>query len=560
MAAIHALTTRPGRVHHPQQPVSGVDFAFDCIGIRKTMEQIVPACRTGHFGVHDGGTAVLVGVPSTNVELNAMDMLLNEKHFIGSIGGSCAPDRDFPRSWNGSRTATWTWTRWSPSVSGSMRSTKPPLRSTRHDPWPGDSRVRTLSNVRLRAPHGRSVSALEQDHRRGRRPGTGQSHHARVVGDRAGRCDGGSVLALRAVRHRRRPGGVRHQRRQGGTLVVDAIRGWSQCRASTRSSTPTATSTTSADVGPFSPMPSHAAHPRPRVTGHENVPRRFDRYNLTNGYNLIINARQFRGQFRRRGYGLAGEEAASCPKVAKPDVTYSDRLAPRRRRTRIRSAPRKRRNRRPHVGVDSAYKAICAGDFFIWNFPNAGNPQKVQRYPVEWAAAMRTMAAPGAELFLPAHGLPIGGAARIKRCCSKWPRRWSTCRRNARADECRRPPERHHPQRENGARDAASALSASRFTTNPNSSCAISGDCTAAGTTAIRRISNPHRTRRSRLNSPTWPAELKSWRNARSNSQRKTNCASLATSSKPRCARIQSPPCSRFAPRSIRSDATARRR
>jgi alkyl sulfatase BDS1-like metallo-beta-lactamase superfamily hydrolase len=62
-----------------------------------------------------------------------------------------------------------------------------------------------------------------------------------------------------------------------------------------------------------------------------------------------------------------------------------------------------------------SHKAICAGDFFIWNFPNAGNPQKVQRYPVEWAAAMRAMAAMGAELFLPAHGLPIAGAARIHR-------------------------------------------------------------------------------------------------------------------------------------------------
>jgi Zn-dependent alcohol dehydrogenase len=40
---------------------------------------------------------VLVGVPTGNVELNAIDVLLNEKHFIGSIGGSCAPDRDFPR-------------------------------------------------------------------------------------------------------------------------------------------------------------------------------------------------------------------------------------------------------------------------------------------------------------------------------------------------------------------------------------------------------------------------------------------------------------------------------
>jgi Zn-dependent alcohol dehydrogenase len=95
--AIHALTARPDQFTIFQTPVSGVDFAFDCIGIRKTMEQIVPACRTGHFGARDGGTAVLVGVPSTNVELNAMDVLLHEKHFIGSIGGSCAPDRDFPR-------------------------------------------------------------------------------------------------------------------------------------------------------------------------------------------------------------------------------------------------------------------------------------------------------------------------------------------------------------------------------------------------------------------------------------------------------------------------------
>ena len=59
--------------------MSGVDFAFDCIGIKKTMEQIVPACRGGHFGVHAGGTAVLVGVPGTPVELNALDMLINEK-------------------------------------------------------------------------------------------------------------------------------------------------------------------------------------------------------------------------------------------------------------------------------------------------------------------------------------------------------------------------------------------------------------------------------------------------------------------------------------------------
>ena len=94
--AIHALTPHPGEYTIMRTPASGVDFAFDCIGIKKTMEQIVPACRAGRFGVSHGGTAVLVGVPGTNVELNAIDVLINEKRFIGSIGGSCAPDRDFP--------------------------------------------------------------------------------------------------------------------------------------------------------------------------------------------------------------------------------------------------------------------------------------------------------------------------------------------------------------------------------------------------------------------------------------------------------------------------------
>ncbi len=97
IAAIHAITPRPKEFTIMKTPVAGVDFAFDCIGIKQTMEQIVPACRSGYFGVHAGGCAVLVGVPGTTVELNALDMLINEKRFIGSIGGSCVPDRDFPK-------------------------------------------------------------------------------------------------------------------------------------------------------------------------------------------------------------------------------------------------------------------------------------------------------------------------------------------------------------------------------------------------------------------------------------------------------------------------------
>lgn len=94
--AIHAMTGKPGQTSIAGRDVTGVDFAFDCIGLKVTMEQIVPACRPGHFGVCQGGTAVLVGVPHTTVELNAGEILHQEKQFRGSIGGSCSPDRDFP--------------------------------------------------------------------------------------------------------------------------------------------------------------------------------------------------------------------------------------------------------------------------------------------------------------------------------------------------------------------------------------------------------------------------------------------------------------------------------
>ena len=93
---IHALVDHPTDLAVGGAPVTGVDYAFDCIGRNETMHQIVPACRPGHFGARRGGTAVLVGIPGTNVELNAAAMVYAEKQFRGSFGGSCCPDRDFP--------------------------------------------------------------------------------------------------------------------------------------------------------------------------------------------------------------------------------------------------------------------------------------------------------------------------------------------------------------------------------------------------------------------------------------------------------------------------------
>jgi alkyl sulfatase BDS1-like metallo-beta-lactamase superfamily hydrolase len=59
-------------------------------------------------------------------------------------------------------------------------------------------------------------------------------------------------------------------------------------------------------------------------------------------------------------------------------------------------------------------RVLFTGDLFIWATPNAGNPQKVQRYPQDWARALRAMMALEPELLLPGHGVPIVGAARVR--------------------------------------------------------------------------------------------------------------------------------------------------
>lgn len=200
---------------------------------------------------------------------------------------------------------------------------------------------------------------------------------------------------------------------QGGTRVVDAVRGWRKDAFHSLVYTHGHLDHVGGS-GAFMADAERSGKPRPRVIGHENVPRRFERYNYTSGYNRIINQRQF-GQFSRRGYELGDDDSFLPRSAARPDVLYQDRMELDIGGLEIRLKHAKGETDDHTWAYLPKHKAICAGDFFIWCFPNAGNPQKVQRYPVEWAAAMRDMAAQEAELFMPAHGLPIVGKERIHR-------------------------------------------------------------------------------------------------------------------------------------------------
>ena len=163
--------------------------------------------------------------------------------------------------------------------------------------------------------------------------------------------------------------------------------------------------------------------PNPRVIGHENVSKRMDRYSTTNGLNVRINRRQFGGiksdmkpNSGNMREALALDEGAQSfipPATLRPDQSFVDQLTIKAGDTVV-EFHHARGETDDHLwGWIPEKKWIFTGDFVIWNYPNAGNPQKVQRYALEWAQALRKMISQGPELLLPAHGLPIEGKARI---------------------------------------------------------------------------------------------------------------------------------------------------
>jgi alkyl sulfatase BDS1-like metallo-beta-lactamase superfamily hydrolase len=146
----------------------------------------------------------------------------------------------------------------------------------------------------------------------------------------------------------------------------------------------------------------------PQVIAHEALPARFDRYVATQGYNGVINQRQFQAPNLRWPTDYRY-----------PDVVYGDALT-----VSVGGEDFELHHGRGEtddatwVYVPSR-RVLACGDFFIWASPNAGNPQKVQRFAKDWADALRAMAAKNAELLLPGHGVPIAGADRVRQALSE---------------------------------------------------------------------------------------------------------------------------------------------
>lgn len=150
--------------------------------------------------------------------------------------------------------------------------------------------------------------------------------------------------------------------------------------------------------------------PRPRVIAQRNLVKRLNKYRMLDGYHERINRIQFNVPQGKRAFPVPDYN---------PDVVFDQSI-------------------RIHVGGLEVHafhglgetddhlwvwipekKAIFAGDFVIWSFPNVGNPFKVQRYTVEWAEALECMISEKPEILVPGHGPVIEGYENIRRVLMK---------------------------------------------------------------------------------------------------------------------------------------------
>jgi len=158
-------------------------------------------------------------------------------------------------------------------------------------------------------------------------------------------------------------------------------------------------------VTPFETEAAERHWARPLVYGHAGLGPNFDRYKKTKGWNAAINIRQF---------ALPVARFQWFSEYRYPDVEYHDRMTFRRGDLTFDLHHARGETDDATWTWIPERRILAPGDLFIWAAPNAGNPQKVQRFAGEWAVALREMAALGAETMIPGHGMPIFGADRIR--------------------------------------------------------------------------------------------------------------------------------------------------
>lgn len=161
-------------------------------------------------------------------------------------------------------------------------------------------------------------------------------------------------------------------------------------------------------AGLFDEEAKRRGEPPIRIVAQARMPARFDRYVRTADFVAKVNARQFSIPERRQ----------TAP-FRQPDLLYDEQLTLDVGGLRFEL----------HQGMGETddhtwtyipqRKLLVSGDFVIWAAPNAGNPQKVQRYTKPWAEAMRAMMACDVDVLVPGHGPAVFGRDRVAQLLSE---------------------------------------------------------------------------------------------------------------------------------------------
>ena len=185
--------------------------------------------------------------------------------------------------------------------------------------------------------------------------------------------------------------------RVNANAVREAVRAWSEAPLHT------AVYTHGHFDHAFGLGPWLDAGERPQIIAQEKCVARFLRYQLTSGFNARINQRQF-----------SLPERIFPDRFDWPTVTVRDSLTQRIGDTEVRYRAAKGETDDALYAwlPDRAY--LFTGDLIIWSAPNCGNPQKVQRYPMEWVEALGEMAGLDAEWLFPGHGLAVQGREGVR--------------------------------------------------------------------------------------------------------------------------------------------------
>jgi alkyl sulfatase BDS1-like metallo-beta-lactamase superfamily hydrolase len=154
---------------------------------------------------------------------------------------------------------------------------------------------------------------------------------------------------------------------------------------------------------PFIRDAAQRGYPRPRIWAHEDLSARLRRYAKTAGWQAHINRLQFGVNIPVDGIFA---ERAQTP----PDLTF-------RGMQLLELAGEAVELHHAMGETDDATwvwmpmrRVAMVGDLIVSSLPNTGNPNKVQRYTLEWAEALEKIAARKPRFVLPGHGRVYSGA------------------------------------------------------------------------------------------------------------------------------------------------------